>query len=194
MNPKDVHRSAPQGWKEVLSWEHSRVVQRDWTVGWERRCFQIEGSRERLSLVGKRIQVRELRDGGIQLLHAGRKLRWRELRVRPTQAQPVPPPPRPRVPKPPSAEHPWRRFGRGTGGPYWRQARATGPARQKAAARARGASGRPSLRSGLPASPSARAVKGTHTHANPSTKIQKTKHHKRGHFHLGQKGDISKEF
>src|SRR5664280_179617 len=31
-SPVDVHRAVPRNWNEGLSWEHKRVVQRDWTL------------------------------------------------------------------------------------------------------------------------------------------------------------------
>jgi hypothetical protein len=160
VNPTDVHRAGPRDWPEVLSWEYERVVQRDWTVSWQRRCFQIEAGQERLRVVGQRIKVRELRDGGIQLLSGGRKLRWRELSVRPAVVPLAPKPIRPRVSQPPSAKHPWRRFGRGTGRPHWRQAKAEG----RAAALELRNSGRPPLRSGLPPSLNSSAAKKVRSH------------------------------
>jgi len=181
VNPTDVHRAGLRDWREVLSWEYERLVQRDWTVSWQRRCFQIEAGQERLSLVGKRIKVRELRDGGIQLLDRGRKLRWRELSGRPAPVKLAPKPARPRVSKPPKAKHPWRRFGRGTGRPHWRGVKAEGRAARGGAALELRDSGRPPLRSGLPPSLNSSAAKKGRTHS----KTRAMKHQKRGHFHLG---------
>jgi len=128
----DVHRKAPGNLAEILSWEEERVVQRDWTVGWQGRWFQIERSEEPRNLVGRSVTVRRLRDGRLQLLGQGQKLRWRELPARP-QRPPVAPR---RVGRTqllrPEPEHPWRRFGIATGKRYWRGARSgarppTGP-------------------------------------------------------------------
>jgi len=94
-----------------------------------------------LSLAGKKIIVRTLRDGRVQLERGGVKLRWKELNHRPgrvkTQAVRVEKTTRPWKPM---ANHPWRglRIGR-------RRARL-----------ALGDSVRPPLRSGLSASPNAR--------------------------------------
>ena len=57
----DAHRRCELNLKEVLSWEETRVVARDWTVGSKGRWLQITAEHERLSLVGKKITVRELR-------------------------------------------------------------------------------------------------------------------------------------
>jgi hypothetical protein len=128
----DVHRKAPGNLAETLSWEEQRVVQRDWTVAWEGRWYQIERSEEARNLVGRKITVRRLRDGRTQLLSGGEKLRWRELPARPQRPKA---PPR-RVGRThlvkPAPEHPWRRFGMATGKRYWRGVRSgarppTGP-------------------------------------------------------------------
>src|SRR5512138_1689895 len=83
--PADVHRAAPRNLAEVLSWEEPRVVQQDWTVSWKSRYFQINKDHEALCLAGKRVIVRELRDGSIQLVWANQKLRWRELPAKPVR-------------------------------------------------------------------------------------------------------------
>ena len=77
-SPADLHRARPQNLKEVLSWEETRIVRKDWTVGWEGRWFQIDRQHERLSLADRRIIVRELRSGQIQLVCEARKLVWKE--------------------------------------------------------------------------------------------------------------------
>ena len=119
----DVHRPAPANLGEILSWEESRVVQRDWTVRWEGRWHQIQRSEEARNLVGRPITVRRLRDGRLQLLHHGEKLRWHELPTRPAR-----PPATPRRVGPtrrtkPAPKHPWRRFGIATSKRYWQNAR-----------------------------------------------------------------------
>jgi hypothetical protein len=116
----DVHGVAPRDLAERLSWEEERVVQRDWTVVWQGRWFQIEAEHEGLCLVGRAVTVRHLRDGAVQVLRAGQKLRCRELAQRPA-APPKPKPPRARAcPNKPVAAHPWRRFGSGVGKEFWR--------------------------------------------------------------------------
>jgi len=137
----DAHRAIPPKLDEILSWEEQRVVQRDWTVACQGKWRQLDRQHEALSLAGKKIIVRTLRDGRVQLERGGVKLRWKELNHRPgrvkTQVVRVEKTTRPRKPM---ANHPWRglRIGR-------RRARL-----------ALGDSVRPPLRSGLSASPNAR--------------------------------------
>lgn len=119
-SPADVHRSVPRQLDEVLSWEAERVVQRDWTVAQGGGWYQLDRQHEALSLARKKVIVRTLRDGRVQLVHRGKQLKWRELPGRPV-----------RVPRPsvlakaaavssPAVPHPWRRFGAAVGRKYWR--------------------------------------------------------------------------
>jgi transposase len=150
--PADVHRGVPRHLKEVLSWEEERVVQQDWTVSWQGRYFQIAARHEGLCLVKKKIIVRELRDGTIQLVWSGQKLQWEELPQRPVRAL-RPKPPKAWVLVPPACDHPWRRFGMGVGKEFWRGAKARGRAARQAARGLRSASAslRPPCVPGLPA-------------------------------------------
>jgi len=78
------------GLEEVLCWEAERVVARDWTLSWEGRSYQIERRHAALSLVGRRVVMRELLDGRRQVLYQGQKLHWREL---PVESAPLVSPP-----------------------------------------------------------------------------------------------------
>jgi hypothetical protein len=120
----DVHREVPRNLGEVLSWEEQRVVQRDWTVAWEGQWYQVERQHEALSLVGRKVIVRRLRDGREQLVYGGRKLQWRRLPARPPRPQKPARPASKAVRTPPESHHPWRRFGAATGREYWRGRRA----------------------------------------------------------------------
>jgi hypothetical protein len=151
-SPADVHRGVPRNLDEVLSWEEERVVQRDWTVACGGRWHQVEREHERLSLVGKKVVVRTLRDDRVQLVHRGKKLRWRALPERPRRSVVEPKVQKPRAVVKPAAEHPWRQLGVGVGGGYWRGVKARGRAQRAADRLAARDSGRPPLRSGLPAS------------------------------------------
>ena len=137
---------------EVLSWEEERVVQRDWTVACEGRWHQVKRDHEPLSLAGKKVVVRTLRDGRVQLVHRGQKLRWRALPERPSRVVVPPKAQGPRAGVKPAAEHPWRQLGFGVGREYWRGVKARGRAQRAADRLAARDSGRPPLRSGLPAS------------------------------------------
>ena len=119
----DVHQPVPGDLDQILSWEEERSVQRDWTVAWQGRWFQIERAEESRNLVGQKITLRRLRDGRLQLLHREHRLRWRELPARPFRAA-APPRRVGRAPlAKPAPQHPWRRFGMATGKRYWRGAR-----------------------------------------------------------------------
>ena len=139
-SPMDAHRGIPRNLDEVLSWEEQRVVQRDWTVGCEAKWYQLDRQHEALSLAGRRVVVRKLRDGRVQLVYRAQKLKWKELPNRPARVHKSQPENKVRMIKPPAAQHPWRRALLRGG---------------RAARFGVGDSGRPPLRSGLPPSPTA---------------------------------------
>ena len=169
----DAHRGAPQRLNEVLSWEAERVVQRDWTVQSEGQRYQLDRQHEALSLAGRKVIVRRLRDGTVQLERQGVKLKWRAmvagakpaaaaaLAKRPAKKPEATPAATNGGGGKPAADHPWRtqRIGSVRGA----------LARRRVVPLVAGDSGRPALRSGLPASPATRGRK----HKQP-----------RGHFRL----------
>lgn len=159
----DAHQSVPKGLREILSWEQERVVQRDWTVACGGKWYQLDRQHEALSLAGKKVIVRTLRDGSVQLERQGVKLKWRELAGRPKRANPKGKVElsKPRREWKPAATHPWRTLPAGGVRRALRRRRAWLVA---------GDSGRPPLRSGLSPSP---ATKGKRTN-----KLQK------GHYLL----------
>src|SRR5712675_1811783 len=151
-SPVDVHRAVPRNLNEVLRWEEERVVQGDWTVACAGQRYQLDRQHEALSLVRRKVIVRTLRNGRVQLVYRGQPLKWRTLPAGAVRKQP--PAPKARklktkpVVKPPSLSHPWRQLGVGAGRQFWKEIKAKGRAMRLAARD----SGRPSLRSGLPAS------------------------------------------
>jgi transposase len=146
----DAHRQGSWNLGEILSWEEARVVGKDWTVAWDGRWFQINAEHEGLSLAGRKVVVRQLRCGTVQLLYEGAKLRWKELPARPLR---VTAPPR-RMGRiqllKPGKAHPWRRDGVGPGKQFWRREKARGASAKQARRQAFAGSGKPSLRSGSP--------------------------------------------
>ncbi len=108
--PADVHRGVPSTLNEALSWQEERVMQRDWTVSWQGRYFQISERHEGLGLVGQGILVRELRNGAIELVWKGSKLRYQELPERPVPPLKPVPAKRSKAPVIPASNHPWRRY------------------------------------------------------------------------------------
>jgi transposase len=137
-SPLDAHRGVPRNLNEVLSWEEQRVVQRDWTVVCEGNWYQLDRQHETLSLVGRKVVVRTLRDGQVQLAYRGGKLKWKQLPAQPQRVEPPKSCQAVRVIKPPGQNHPWRR-------PLLRAGRS--------ARIGVGDSGQPPLRSGFPPSP-----------------------------------------
>ena len=150
-SPVDVHRAAPRNLNEVLSWEQERVVQCDWTVACDGIRYQLDRQHEALSLVRRKVIVRTLRNGRVQLVYRGKTLKWRLLPAgAPRKQSPVQGPKsvKTKAEKVPSASHPWRRLGVGAGRKFWNTIKLEG----RAARLGVRDSGRPSLRSGLPES------------------------------------------
>jgi len=153
-SPVDVHRAVPRNLNEVLSWEEERVVQGDWTMACEGKCYQLDRQHEALSLARRKVIVRTLRNGRVQLVYRGQALRWRSLPVGAARKRPAVKPGRPAKANPttvkrvPAADHPWRRDGVGAGRTFWKEIQAEGRTVRLSARN----SGRPPLRSSLPAS------------------------------------------
>src|ERR1019366_8292757 len=145
----DAHRQGAWNLGEILSWEEWRVVAKDWTVAWADRWFQIAAEHERLSLAGRKVMVRQLRCGTVQLLYNGVKLRWKALPARPARVTALRRAGRNQLSKPGQA-HPWRQPGAGFGKEFWRGEKARGATVKRARRQAVVASGKPSLRSGSP--------------------------------------------
>jgi len=142
----DVHQAVPRHLNEVLSWEETRVVQRDWTVACQGQWYQLDRQHEPMSLVGRRVIVRRLRDGQEQLVYRGQKLKWRALPQRPQRVKPQ------AMKAPagvvaPAADHPWRRLGAAVGRKFWCQVKAQARATQEAPRLGVRDCARPSLRS-----------------------------------------------
>jgi hypothetical protein len=169
-SPVDVHRAVPRNLNEVLSWEEERVVQGDWTVACAGQRYQLNQQHEALSLVRRKVIVRTLRDGRVQLVYRGKPLRWRSLPVGAARTHPPVKKLRPKAKgktgarkSVPAASHPWRRIGAGAGRKFWKGIQAEG----RAVRLAERDSGRPPLRSGLPASRSASRGKRTPRNKQP---------------------------
>jgi hypothetical protein len=154
-SPLDVHRAVPRSLNEALSWEAERVVQGDWTVACERQRYQLDRQHEALSLVRRKVIVRTLRNGRVQLVYKGKQLQWRILPEGTVRKQP--PAKKTRTVKTerakvPALSHPWRQHGVGVGRQYWNGIKAEGRLVRAASRLGVRDSGRPALRSGLPGS------------------------------------------
>jgi hypothetical protein len=165
-SPVDVHGAVPRNLNEVLSWEAERVVTGDWTVACAGKRYQLDRQHEALSLVRRKVIVRTLRNGQVQLVYRGRQLKWRFVpagavrRLRPVKKRMAA---KTKTAKAPAASHPWRRDGVGWGRTFWNGMRAKGRAVRLAARN----SVRPSLRSGLPAFRTASRGKPITNHNQP---------------------------
>jgi hypothetical protein len=163
-SPADAHQAIPRKLDEVLSWEVDRVVQRDWTVANGAKWYQLDRQHEVLSLAGKTVIVRTLRDGQLQLEHGGVKLRFKELSRRPQRHKiQIARATKSNQAWKPGANHPWRGL-------------RIGSQRTRLAL---GDSVGPSLRSGLTPSPNARNKNQTKTQ---TTKGTLSPEFLRGHF------------
>ena len=157
-SPADAHRGVPRSLNRMLSWEEERVVQRDWTVRHQGKRYQLDRQHEALSLAGRKVIVRVLRDGGVQMERRGVQLKWREVgrgeqraliqTKREPEGERKAGSKSPRRENKPAATHPWRK-------PVIGSVRGT-RAPRRAERLVEGDSGRPPLRSGLPASPTTR--------------------------------------
>src|SRR6185503_19562050 len=93
-SPVDLHRAVPRNLNEVLSWEEERVVQGDWTVACAGQRYQLDRQHEALSLVRRKVIVRTLRRGQVQLVHVRRGRRCGPpvgLRCAPASLRSAPP-------------------------------------------------------------------------------------------------------
>lgn len=108
----DLHRRVGRGVKleRVLSFQEVRVVQKDWTIRWRNRWFQLTEANQKLALVNRKVTVCEQLDGTVVVLFGKRELAWVELPERPAKVRRVKAPTKSSGgrEKPP-ADHPWRR-------------------------------------------------------------------------------------
>lgn len=103
----DAHRTATVDLNEVLCEHHERAVGRDWCVQWRGKLLQIDTRHEGLRLAGKRVTLREVAGGEVQVVWQGQPLEWRRVTQRPVRPKPKPPIVNNRRWKPP-ASHPWK--------------------------------------------------------------------------------------
>jgi len=154
-SPAEAHRACPSDLAQTLSWQEERVVQSDWTVAWEGRRFQIAREHQALNLSGRKVLVRHLRNGEVELFYRGQKLKSSGLPGRPDRAQAQPRRiGRTRLTRP-SAQHPWRNDQMAYGKEFFRKRKEEGRLRKRASRQAAAASGPPSLRYGFPAAAAA---------------------------------------
>ena len=110
-DPQDQHRPAPAATTlvEVFSWEQTRIVQRDGTLSYENRCFQVLADNRIRPTLRAQVMVRRRLDGRLEILYGDHKLRFREI-AKPSRPAPVVKTRLPARSAKPKPEHPWRRF------------------------------------------------------------------------------------
>jgi len=183
-SPVDVHGAVPRNINDVLSWEAERVVTGDWTVACAGKRYQLDRQHEALSLVRRKVIVRTLRDGRVQMVHQGKALQWRGLpagAARKTSPVKVKTPGKVKT-KPetrPAGNHPWRRDGVGAGKRFWNGIKAQGR-RSRAACRL--GSGPPVGLRYAPASLRPAPQPGQTEKEQPTTKGTFSRELNRGHF------------
>ena len=102
----DFHEPAPAGMDldAVFSLEYERTVSEDWVVRYDNRFLQIETEEVR---PGSKVTIRIRRNGRMELLHDGRRLKWHECENPPVKAEPKRRRRNRKVAKP-APDHPWR--------------------------------------------------------------------------------------
>lgn len=102
----DFHEAVPAGMdlNAVFSLEYERTVSEDWVVRYDNRFLQLETAQVR---PGAKVTIRIRRNGGMELLHDGKRLKWRECEAPPRKVQAKRRKRNPKVVKP-APSHPWR--------------------------------------------------------------------------------------
>lgn len=108
----DLHGHAPSKSEmdRTLAIHEKRLIQNDWTLQWNHRCFQLGPTNQTLALAKKKVDVIEKLDGVVLLYYRGRKLTYIELATppRPKPKTKAKKPPRVTATSRPKADHPWR--------------------------------------------------------------------------------------
>ena len=102
----DFHERVPAGMDldAVFSLEYERTVSEDWVVRYDNRFLQIETEEVK---PGVKITIRIRRNGRMELLHEGRRLKWHDCERPPAKAKHEQRGTNPRVARP-APNHPWR--------------------------------------------------------------------------------------
>lgn len=102
----DFHEAVPAGMdlNAVFSLEYERTVSEDWVVRYDNRFLQLETAEVR---PGAKVTIRIRRNGRMELLHDGKRLKWRECEAPPRKLKAKRRKRNPKVAKP-AADHPWR--------------------------------------------------------------------------------------
>ncbi|HIJ60746.1 MAG TPA: hypothetical protein HPP56_09085, partial [Nitrospirae bacterium] len=89
----------------ILCIKTVRTVRNDNTISYQKELYQIEEV-----MAGKIVTVTERIDGTMRILYQGRKLKFRQINVRPERPQKQKVKIKRRTAYIPPADHPWRKF------------------------------------------------------------------------------------
>jgi len=103
--PGNLHRAVPKGLNldRILCIKTERTVRNDFTIALDRKLYQIEES-----LTTKKVMVEEYISGSIAIFSRGKKVKFREIAVRPEKPPKQPPMSPRRKTVTPAKDHPWR--------------------------------------------------------------------------------------
>jgi len=104
---EDLHMPVPEGidLDAILCIKTVRTVRNDNTISYQKELYQIEEV-----MAGKIVTVTERIDGTMRILYQGRKLKFRQINVRPERPQKQKVKIKRRTAYIPPADHPWRKF------------------------------------------------------------------------------------
>lgn len=104
---ENLHRPIPKGLNlnRVLCIKTERTVRNDFTIALDRKLYQIEET-----LTTRKVIVEEYINDSMAIFYKGRKLKFREIVLRPQQQpkQPLPSMPLKRKAVTPAKDHPWK--------------------------------------------------------------------------------------
>jgi transposase len=103
---ENLHRSVPQGLnlQRILCIKTERTVRNDFTIAHDRKLYQIEEA-----VKTKKLMVEEYTDGSMAIWCQGRKVKFRQIAIRPEKPQKQSAISARKTTTAPSADHPWRR-------------------------------------------------------------------------------------
>jgi len=99
----NLHRPVPKGMDldAILCRKTEHPLRNDFTIAHDKKLYQILDAQ-----VGKKVTVEERINGSRQITYNGRRLKYKQIAVRPKKEEPEP---KPRKINRPSQEHPWKR-------------------------------------------------------------------------------------
>jgi transposase len=105
--PENLHRPISKGLNldRILCIKTERTVRNDFTIAHDRKLYQIEEA-----VRARKVMVEEYVNGSMAILCREKKVKFKEIAVRPEKPLKKPPMPRMRKTASPAKDHPWRRL------------------------------------------------------------------------------------